>query len=270
MLGTMLAHHLSGERYRMGIDGGTITLTVSRALYEHLLEEGLSKRQDLKVRLLEIRSGLYTNIVRFELVLPFISLPNRAHKKIGWKTLWERAEQLGFLLELCNFFATEGDCSQFLLSKHPQLMAVSTGCLRESSISGCPIEVGFSQEAFDILAEECKENVAVDEAERHILTFYSGMSSQTTKEAVLREKEFLKYSPSFVGIRAMVRAGGTPHFLVPGNCACLGANPDEFKWSLSMHSHNMDSPLQQLSMLAGIISFWNDFLTPKWQAKQNA
>ena len=107
--------------------------------------------------------------------------------------------------------------------------------------------------------------MVVGGAEQSILEFYSGMACQTAEEREKMKKNFRKYGGSFTNTRALVRAGGTPHFIVPGNCARLGANPDDFRYSLEMYSRDIDSPLQQFSMLAGIISFWNEFLTPKWK-----
>lgn len=266
MLGRMLKR-LTGELYRVtAVDGGFV-LTISRALYDYLLET-LSEQKDAKRSFLEIRTVLHTDVVKFELVLPFIRFPNRSHRKMDWEALWKRSEQMGYLLDLFNYANAGDEHPHFYLSANPQLMMISIGIVRGGGVSGCPIELGFHQSAFDVLTVERENDLIISEAEELILKFYSGMSCQTMKEKASREKNFRKYGASFTGIRAMVRAGGIPHFIVPGNCACLGANPEEFKYSLSMYSHNIDSPLQQLSMLAGIASFWNDFLVPRWQAKQ--
>jgi hypothetical protein len=60
----------------------------------------------------------------------------------------------------------------------------------------------------------------------------------------------------------MVRDSGVPQFSVPGNCACLGENPDTFSYSRGMYSHNLDSTLQQMTMLTAVVTFWNDVLKP--------
>ena len=253
----------------MGIDGEKLTITISRAFYDHLLEK-LSHHEESEQRFLEIGTALYTDIVKFEFKLPFIPLPNRSHKKIDWDMLSKRAEQMSFLLEVLNFTEINGedDRPNLYLSERPQLMSIATTCDMERSFTNCSIEVGFHQSAFDILVKECESDMVVHEAEQRMFEFYSGMSLKTMKEKVLQEKNFRKYGSMYIGICAKVRAGGIPHFIVPGSCACLGANPDDFKDSAELYSHNMDSPLQQLSMLVGVISLWNDFLTPRWQARQ--
>lgn len=266
MLGYALKR-LTGELYRVAVVDETFILTISRTFYDYLIER-LSKRENMERIFLEIRAALYTDVVTFELSLPFIPLPNRSHRKMDWEAMRKVSEQVSLLLELFNYWVAEEERQNLCLSVNPQLMMVSTGVTRGGGVSGCPIEVGFHQSAFDVLAEECKDDLIIREAEEYILEFYSGLSCQTMREKARQEENFRKYGALFTGICVMVRAGGTPHFIVPGNCACLGADPDEFKRSLSMFSHNMDSPLQQLSMLAGIASFRNDFLLPKWQAKQ--
>lgn len=267
MLGYTL-EGLSGELYRMAVVDKGLILTISRAFYDYLLGM-LSEQKDREKYFLGIRAVLSFDVVKFELGLPFIPFPNRPRREIDWDTLWERSEQASFLLNLFNYGVMD-DHSCFLLSANPQLMAVSTGTIRDRErLVACPIELGFHQSAFDVLKEECQDDLVVREAEELILKFYTSMSCLTKREKERQERNFRKYGTSFTGICAMIRAGGTPHFIVPGNCACLGEDPDRFKDSLSMYSHNMDSPLQQLSMLVGLASFWNDFLMPMWQARQS-
>lgn len=272
MLNTVLSQW-SGEVYRLGVGDGELTVTIRRALYNHLLER--LSRGESERRFLEMRTALHTDVVKFEFGLPFISFPNRSHKKIDWDMLSKRAEQVVLLLRLLNFSKISGENyqSDLYLSERPQLMAIATGCNGGGGFPfpNFPIEVGFHQSAVDTLVKVCKSDMGdmvVPGAERRIFEFYSGMSLATMKERVRRENTLRKYGSSSVGICAKVRAGGIPHFTVPGNCACLGANPDEFRDSAELYSHNMDSPLQQISMLAGLASFWNDFLLPAWWARQ--
>lgn len=264
MLGYKLVKQ-RGEMYRMGIDGEKFHLTMSRAFYDYLMVKS-SLREDLRACIQKIRAALYTDVVTFEMTLPFIPRPNYGHRGIDWECLIMRSEQISLLLNLLNFTQEEVQ-DELRLSERPQLLAIQTAHIRRGDFANSPLELGLHPVAFGILAEECKSDTVVAAAEKVILDFYLGMSCQSLKERESRERDFRKYGGSFMGCCTAVRAGGTPHFIVPGNCACLGANPGEFKYEHSMYSHNVDSSLQQLSMLAGIITFWNDFLTPKWLAK---
>ena len=257
---------LAGELYRMRITDNGFVIIISRKLYDHLLEK-VSAREELKDMFCRMQSALYTDIATFDFVLPFIPSPNHLRKKADWETQQKRAREISFLLWILSSVEPEGD-SQLYLSEKPQLMAISTGCTQGGVFHGHPIEVGFHQSVFDILAAEGTNDTHVKEAEHAILRFYSDLMYTNLREKAHFEAEFRRYGASFTHICAMLRAGGTPHFVVPGDCACLGTNPDVFKENLSIDSHNMDSALQQLSMLAGLVSFWNDFLTPRWQAKQ--
>jgi hypothetical protein len=267
MLGIML-RELAGELYRMVIVAEGVTLTVTRTLLD-LQVEKLSRREDLKKQLFAIEPVLSDATATFTVRLPFIPHPNYAHRKMDWEALEKKSEEMSLLLWLFNYVEEQDHSPALWLSESPQLMAITTGYSKEPMFHNCPIGVGFHSAAVEVLREKGAEGMVVGPAEEQILKFYTGLSCHTIREKMKTEKNFREYGASYTGIRAAVRPGGTPHFLVPGNCACLGANPDEFKRDYSMHSHNMDSPLQQLSMLAGLVSFWNDFLTPAWAARKS-
>jgi hypothetical protein len=43
-----------------------------------------------------------------------------------------------------------------------------------------------------------------------------------------------------------------------GNCACLGVNPEEARQGYCLQSHNVDGAIQQFSLIAGIVTLWEE------------
>ena len=258
MLGYLLEKRPQ-EIYRIKIVDGGFLFKIKESFFLYIL--GLV-REEIRIKLLETSKATIDGVIVFDINLPYIKYPNYKHKSTDWEKLGKCAELMSLLLSIGNRFPKDGEnYSKFALSESSQLMAISTN-YSEGDWHSAPISVGFSQRACELLSEKYKEHEGVNVCEDVMNNIYLHLSSKTKREFDKGTSSFERYSGGFVGISASVRNGGVPHFIVPGNCACLGANPDRFKYDRDLDSHNMDSSLQQMAMLAGVVTFWNDVLRP--------
>lgn len=258
MIGYLLRENPQ-EIYRIEITEDSFLFSFKEALYTFLLEEVTRlefRKTDFET--IEVTEGIAT----LRVTLPFIPLPNYSHKKIEWEKLSECAEQIHLLLWLLNMTLSEKSVPEFFLSENPQLMLIETSYSKNHDFHGHAINVGFSPNICEMLAKKYVEGERIRKCEETSFRFYFGLSSKTKKEYEDAKKMHLKYGGNFNSIVASIRPGGTPHFIVPGNCACLGANPDEFVYDNEISSHNLDTSLQQMAMLSSLVSFWNEVLKP--------
>lgn len=252
------------EIYRITIDNDVISFTITKALFDAL--STFVTRIEVRDRLFAIDRKEEGDVVSFLVTLPFITFPNFAHKGINWRVLGECSEKVSLLLWLINIYLEPKESSEpFFLSDKPQLMAVATSYSKEREMHACPMEVGFSESATILLNQKYQKVTSVDVAAHEAARVYLRLSAKSKKEFE-KEMKYLKHSQSgMFGVIAMVRDSGVPQFSVPGNCACLGENPDRFRDSRDMCSHNLDSTLQQMTMLVAVVTFWNKFLTHLYQ-----
>lgn len=267
MLGRFLEERPQ-DLYRVKLVDSGFLFTITKIFFEYLLS--VIKREEVMKDFSAITRDEVNGEVVFLVELPFIHFPNHAHKTTDWKKLRVCAEQIMLLFRLLNLFPKDEDLSRldsFSLSDGIQLMAISTSYSSERGFHASPLEVGFSQKAHELLSEAYTCDTHLEGCEKVACNTYFGLSTKTKREFEKERKSFLKYSGGFMGITAKVRGGGVPHFVVPGNCACLGANPDSFRYDRDLQSHNMDSSLQQMTMLASVFTFWNDVLQPLYEKK---
>ena len=228
------------------------------------------KREELKDFFLAIPMKEIDDRIVFLVELPFIHFPNYKHKKTDWGKLHICAKQLQLLFDLFNMFPKDDErplLQTFSLSSNSQLMLIATGYTEEGGYHASPVEVGFSKSAHELLVREYPQGVTLDGCVEAIHEDYFGLSTTTKRELEREKRKLLRWRGGFTGITSMIRHGGIPHFVVPGNCACLGANPEEFNRRKEMYSHNLDSPLQQMAMLASLVTFWNGVLRPLSEKK---
>jgi hypothetical protein len=226
-------------------------------------------RKEIRDKFLLIDRVAVENVVHFLIALPFIGFPNYAHKGTDWKVLGECAEKLSLLFKLLSMYLYKDNYDEsFCLSNEPQLMLIETGYSRERDMHACPMEIAFSENIAKLLAKKYCTGGIVDipftDIAREAYIVYLKLSSKTKKGF---EKDLSK-SNHFGGmfdVSVKIRSCGVPSFSVPGNCACLGENPDTFTYSRDMHSHNLDSTLQQMTMIVVVVAFWNKVLKPLYQ-----
>lgn len=268
MLGYFLDKISFGELYKLEVIKNGFAFKLTETLYRFLVENLITREEVLlafqKIPMTKIKGGL----VRLDIILPFISFPNYAHKRTDWEVLRECAQRMQLIFMVFNYSFKNENTTGFSLSENKPLMAIETGYREDTHFHACWIGVGFSKIAREALSEKFLNGVNIPSCERVAFDFYFGLSSSSKREMERNGVLYKKYGGSFNSINASVREGGTPHFIVPGNCACLGANPDEFKREGDMYSHNLDTPLQQMAMLASVVSFWNEVLTPLCNSKK--
>lgn len=251
------------EIYRMDVVENAITLTIKSNLYKYILE--YIKRKELINDLLAIKRIEEGDHVIFLIDLPYISLPNLSHKKLDWDALGLCVEKMSILLYIVNFYFYEPLSEEFCLSKQPQLMIISSGYSKKREMHGCPLELGFCEHIAICLAKKYTKEIDCISSIERAADSYLRLSSVSKSEFEKERKNFVSVSGGMFGITVKVRDCGVPQFSVPGNCACLGENPETFRYSRDMFSHNLDSTLQQVTMIVAIITFWNDVLRPLYE-----
>ena len=263
---------LLGERYRASVTDEGLAVVITRSFYDYLKNSqagGRFDRSEKGTLLAQIPVILVEDTVVLQIRLPYIPSPNFQHKKIDWKALWNCSKLASFLFGMLRWTYLEHDEPSFYLSSSPQLMLVEPFFWLDENRPGCGLEAVFCRQVVEKLLEKTEVYTEFPKAEELVLHSYMGLSMATKKErekwvAVTKEAGF-----SSMQIQVGVRSCGTPAFLVPGNCACLGNSPDNFAFNQSISSHNVDSPIHQLPMLVGVVAFWEQFLTPFWEANNS-
>lgn len=259
MLGYMLRNN-PFETYRIEMNGSAFCFVITKEFFEYICT--MVTQVEVRTDFLAIRREEGDQLVTFFVDLPFITYPNYAHKSLDWEILRSCAEQISLLLYLFNHLSSEE--GNFFLTKDPQLLCVETTYRSDTNFHACALEVGYSEDICNLLSKKYIQDTVIHSCEESTFKMYYSLFSKRKREFEKAKKDFGKYRGGFMGITVKVRKGGVPHFVVPGNCACLGANPDEFKYQRDMYSHNLDTSLQQMTMLAAIVSFWNDVLKPHY------
>lgn len=260
MLGYVLRNNPQ-EIYRIHVTDNAIVFTVKKEVFQDIIEN--VTREEVIECFLGITRKEEGEFMYFYIYLPFITFPNYAHKGIDWEILGKSANEAQTLLFLLNtyFFSKEKNDSLYL-SDNPQLMIIATIYSKTRDMHACPLELGFSEDIAKTMKRVYEKETHFEMIERESLLTYLKLSSKT-KRSFEKEKERLVGSPGgMFGVIAMMRSCGIPQFSVPGNCACLGENPDTFSYSRDMFSHNLDSTLQQMTMLVAVVAFWNEVLKP--------
>jgi hypothetical protein len=252
------------EKYRIHISENVIIFTVRDTLVDDILQK--VTRKEVLDNFLAIDRTREGKAVYFSVKLPFITFPNYAHKGIDWKSLGECAEKISVLLFLFNMYFNGKKSNEiFHLSNSPQLMLIATSYSKTRDMHACPMELGFCEAIATLLKETYKVETSIDTAVHEAMMTYLKLSTKTKREFEKETKNKSVFYSGMFGVVSKVRDSGVPQFSVPGNCACLGENPDTFRYSRGMHSHNLDSTLQQMTMLVAVVTFWNEVLKPLQQ-----
>jgi hypothetical protein len=233
---TGFSFHISESAYVLLVG------TISQKLLHHLSEIPVSQRKE---------------VTTFTVPLPYIPLPNKKHKEMDWGSLGEASKKLELLLDLGNDLLLHEDASKITLSKKKQLVVINT---RFRDDDDAFIWVGLSPYAKSIMkADDESRGTLLAKCRETMAKTYFGLSCTSQREHQ-EQKRLFSLPGGFSGINAHVRDSGVPHFTVPGNCACLGANLDDFDLDGDLTPHNIDTSLQQISMFAGVVEFWNSYL----------
>lgn len=266
MLSSFLAR-VPQEMYRITLSHEGFLFTVSTNLYAYLVDMVRTfKRGEMDVFFDSIPLSLEHSTgkeVTFLISLPLITYPNRTHQKLNWRELKKASRTISFLLERCTFVGDSFDGKEFCLSNSEQLLSVLTGYSeRNGGHSLVSLELALSETAYQVLVNNYTRDTSMSSVVQKMAETYYTLSSPRKKERDKWVAYEMRYQAGSSGCAAFIRNGGVPHFTVPGQCACLGQNPDEFKYSHELFPHNLDSVLQQITMLAGVVTFWNDILKP--------
>lgn len=268
----LLGHMLNGgqrEMYRVEVKESMFCFSVTKLLFEYWCS--LFTNQEFLSGFLAIRREEGDSLVTFFVDLPVITYPNCLHKHLDRKALLLCVKKISLLLEIFNWLfpkevefnnQDERRFSGLFISEDPQLVLIETSYIPERQWHACPIEVGYDDHICELLAKTFTKNTKILLCEEAAFTLYYSLSTERKRDFEKAKKEFEKYRGESMDFIVRVREMGVPQFIVPGNCACLGENPDSFKSDRGMSSHNLDTPLAQLTMLTAVVSFWNDVLRP--------
>lgn len=254
-----------GQLYSLSFQDGTFFLRMKRAYCVDMLP---LVRKEIGEQLVEgiprTVEGEAGDVYCYAVKLPMIFFPNYAHKKLDHKQIRACAKMLETLFYVVNILEKsyrydERSC----LSLSSQLMTISTVCREDADFHAAPLSVGFDKKARDMLLWKYREDEAwLQTCAQVMLETYLHLTCNTKRKYENRLKTNTAYYLGHMGIVARIRKGGVPSFSVPGNCACLGTNPEHFLFEGTCDSHNLDNPLQQMIMLAGLVTFWNEILIP--------
>lgn len=259
MLGYLLRKN-PFELYSMEVEDDGFVFRIKEVFYIWLCE--LIQDKDLVQQFKAIHVRIESGVASMNISLPFISFPNYRHQKIDWESLAIYAEQIQLFFWVVNFKFNDTLPDEYFFGQNYQHMLIETQYSRSFESHGCSMTVGFTEQVSARFKEKYPTGYVANASQNVALRFYLGLTSRRLREYERSERLHLKYGAGFSSVKAVVRPEGVPHFIVPGNCACLGANPDEFQYDNDMYSHNLDTSVQQMAMLAAVVTFWNDVVKP--------
>lgn len=262
MLGYLLKERPQ-KTYHLEITHDGFAFKIKKDLYRYFFE--FITRGDIRSHFLLIPKTTSGDTVTLNISLPFITFPNLEHRKTDWRKLQKCAEQISLLFHLLNMGIESGETPDFFFGDELQLMTIATSYRRDTHFHACAIGVGFSKKARELLSKKYPSGARISECEKISAEHFYGLSLSRKNEFDRKINSNKNYGGRHNSINVSVRNGGVPHFIVPGDCACLGTNPDQFKHDGELNSHNLDTTLQQMAMLASLISFWNKVLMPLYE-----
>jgi hypothetical protein len=242
------------EFYRVNLTQDGVIITLATSLYQHMMKEILSQKKQCILSNVGIVQEKDTTIC--SIPFPYISYPNTSHKKINWEGMRKSAESLSVILSYLSCVYDEAH--RYPISEKSQLVLME--CFSQERYSS--ITVGFSPKAMCVLKENAEDGKYFPSIVRTMTVAHEKLSETTTKGFLRKTQEGGRIGITHQNFSAIIRKEGVPNFNVPGNCACLGANPDNFKIDGFLTPHNIDTPLQLLTMVVGVVSFWNETLKP--------
>ena len=255
MLGCILQEN-SGQLYSALLADYGFEVKLSESLYKEI-----KARLNNSVRgLIETTpKTLLGGVMTFHYDLPFIDLKGGGKKQIGWEALNLQTERIGALFDMANFFFWKEHFQDGLaLSADDQLLNIEVGQRGDYS----HIAVGFSPLAVRLMSG-LQGEIQIPDGAEIAMTYYNRLSCKTKAEFD-REMSRISTGASYMsGATAYIRDSKNKHvpqFSVPGNCACMGNNPDDYKYESVVTPHNMDTSLQVMSMLAAVVKL-HEFLT---------
>lgn len=255
MLSYYLKEH-SQQLYLVSLSDGGFEITLSQALYHQMQSTANTVAKDLMDA---TPITLLDGVLTFYYDLPFINFSIGGKKQIKWGALNMQTQRMGALLGIANrFFMEERFQSSLDLSSENQLLNIEVGQHGEY----CHIEVGFSPLAVQLMSSLVGQTQIPDGA-KTAMTYYNRLTCRTKAKFKEAMSKISTRNSSMFDAAAYIRDerdGHVPQFSVPGNCACMGNNPDDYKYESVITPHNMDTSLQVMSMLAAVVKL-HEFLT---------
>lgn len=173
------------------------------------------------------------------------TLPKAAIKSDeGWEALYEISLSLGTALSALTY-----RCSEQLSVGTPQqaMYIPGLGCRRDIPYGGSSFGARFFPAFHEWLITQDLESLA-RELSRNMALADSRMAGRKVEPS----GGFIGVGANFDGMFLHLRGGG--------NCACMSVDmshgPPEAGKGYELTPHNMDSPVHQLTMLAGIATLW--------------
>lgn len=221
--------------YDVGFKDGIFYFTIRAALLEYILSMEL--RPEIIDRFLKIRKTTDQDRITFAI--------GESCKKTTPEELRSWAIEINLLLSIFNFLSIKNEAPLDTLFNNKEQLIMMVSGVGEGVIHAFPIGIGISARGREIIRQKYPQGGRLEVCDEVTLKTWWQYASIPKKDRHL-------YSTF---CQSVVRECGTPGFVVPGDCACLGNNPDKYWNSGDLSSHNMDTASQQLTMLATIITF---------------
>ena len=248
---------LQGRVYTIAVTDTGFEVKVTAAFYQLMVDMTSRMRinpyREIETKVVDEKFATY------RVDMPFITFPNYKHKKLDWDSVNRIAcelETLFCVIDLVVREFSEGSQNYLLayISEESHHYWFDLGIADQY----CSIEVAFTENAHARM-RDCAY-VSIRQAVEVVDLWYDKLTIRTKRS--FERKAFRRSQPfGHTWTLVYVRAGyGVPQIQVPGNCACLGANPDDFKYDLTIIPHNLDHPWQLLLMLVAVVELgkWLD------------
>lgn len=252
-----LAKKRQPELYRVELHKNGIGFKIKKNLHRHLAMYAVAPI--IKERFHSIPCTTSKDIVCME-----ITFPDKQSTTLDIKQKRRRNEEfkncvsdITLLFDLLNYSFETRDVSGKYLSKQPQLVFLE--CYQSTNGLGSnSVEVGLNSKARKLLAHEYQKECRISGPEWSASQYWSDFSYK-------KDHEPSSGTSTTNEIKIVIQGGGIPDITIPGDCACLGRHPKDFNRDGVLHSSNVNSPVQMLTMIISVISFWNEVLTPLYQ-----
>ncbi len=253
--------------YLLNLNFSDIEITITKFLYKQILQGlKIGSETPAKALFMSIPYKKQTDFVVLSFPLPFITYPNYSHKKLNWKALNVTAERLGIFFELLYLYINfEADTVKkaYMNQEHPQLLSINVGFHQADGKQYPYIGTHFSPKARALLQEIPK---STDFSEVLKTTYEQHLSLiESNKREFRQHKKMFQKSDGNNTSLSIGFTGSVPIFTVPGSCACLGSDPDNFSETGTLIQHNIFSSLELITMILLLINFDHEILEPLYK-----
>jgi hypothetical protein len=248
------------ELYRMSLSEKGILVTISVTLYDYLITQFGGNFSSLTTH----KEG---NKINLEVTLPYINYPNYIHGKLDRKKLDEVVTTFDELSNLFDMILQSKKIPiDMFLSNEPQLIFIES--LFYDGNQHRHINLGLSPRATEIIhmmnVDSMSHKVREKLAKCGGIVFgkHLKLIESRKPEYDRRINLFARSGGVMSGIAIEISSQGL-HFVVPGATRPSLSTQQFGQVNRNiLQSHDVDTSLNQITMLMLVIAFWNEALLP--------